>query len=152
MQPTPAKSSMMTSIVVPILIVLAIGAGVGLAGYGIKQVLAPPVSATTTPNTNSTAAPQTAVVSMPNGVGGAQGLNFNPANVTIAKGGKVTWNNNDTLPHTVTSTIIPSGASSFNSGNMIPGASFTQTFTVDGTYNYVCSYHPWMTGRVIVTG
>ena len=142
----------MTSIVVSILIVLAIGAGVGLAGYGIKQVLAPPVGATTTPNTNSTTAPMTAVVSMPSGVGGVQGLNFNPANVTIAKGGKVTWNNNDTLAHTVTSTAIPSGASSFNSGNMAPGASFSQTFTVDGTYHYVCSYHYWMTGIVIVTG
>jgi plastocyanin len=152
MQTTPAKSSMMTSIVVPILIVLAIGAGVGLAGYGIKQALAPPVSATTTPNTNSTTAPQTAVVSMPNGVGGAQGLNFNPANVTIAKGGKVTWNNNDTLPHTVTSTTIPSGAQKFDSGNMNAGATYSVTFTMDGTYHYVCSYHPWMNGIVIVNG
>ena len=142
----------MTSIVAPILIVLAIGACVGLAGYGIKQVLAPPVSATTTPNANSTTAPQTAVVSMPNGVGSSQGLNFNPGNVTIAKGGKVTWNNNDTLPHTVTSTSVPSGAESFNSGNMPAGSSFSWTFTVDGTYRYYCSYHPWMTGMVTVTG
>ena len=134
------------------MIVLTIGAGVGLAGYGVKQVLAPAVSGTTTPRTNSTMAPQTAVVSMPNGVGSTQSLNYNSANVTIAKGGKVIWNNNDTLPHTVTSTSVPSGASTFNSGNMNPGASFTQTFTVDGTYSYVCSYHPWMHGVVIVTG
>lgn len=139
---------MMTTFVVPILIVLAIGAGIGLAGYGIKQVVAPPVNTTTT----STTSVQTAVVSMPNGVGSTQSLNFNPANITIAKGGKVTWNNNDTLAHTVTSTSVPSGASSFNSGNMVAGASFSQTFTVDGTYSYVCSYHPWMHGTVTVTG
>ncbi len=143
---------MVFKVLVPVLIVLAIGAGVGLAGYGIKQVLAPPVSPTTiTPVTNSTA-PLAVAVSMPSGVGGDQSLNFQSANVTVAKGGKVTWTNNDALAHTVTSTTIPSGAQSFDSGNMAAGATYSVTFTVDGTYHYVCSYHPWMNGIVIVTG
>jgi manganese oxidase len=139
----------MTRIVVPVLIVLAVGACVGLAGYETKQILAPPVSST--PATTTTA-PQTATVSMPSGVGGAQGLTFTPANITIAKGGTVTWSNDDTLPHTVTSTTVPSGASTFDSGNMPAGATFSHQFTVDGTYHYYCAYHYWMTGTVIVTG
>ena len=141
----------MTSIVVSVLIVLAIGAGVGLAGYGIKQVLAPPVSATTNPTT-TISPPMNVSVSMPNGVGGTQGLNFNPVNVNLTKGGEVVWTNNDNLNHTVTSTTIPSGATSFNSGPMAPGAIFKWVFTVDGTYHYLCAYHSWMEGTVTVTG
>ncbi len=142
----------MVSIVAPILIVLAIGGVIGFAGYEIKQIIAPPASSTTTTSPPSTSAPSSVTVSMPNGVGGVQGLNFSPANVTVAKGGKVTWTNNDTSVHTVTSTSIPSGASSFDSGDLTHGQTFSETFTVDGTYHYYCKYHAWMTGIVIVTG
>ncbi len=89
---------------------------------------------------------------MPKGVGSTQGLNYNPASVSVAKGGKVTWTNNDPVPHTVTSTSVPSGASSFDSGNMNQNATYTVTFTVDGTYQYKCTYHPWMHGTLTVTG
>ena len=91
-------------------------------------------------------------VSIPKGVGSSQGLNYAPASVTVAKGGKVTWTNNDPVAHTVTATSWPSGASGFDSGNMNPNATYTVTFTVDGTYNYLCSYHYWMHGTVMVTG
>jgi len=71
----------------------------------------------------------------------------------LGKGGKVTWTNNDPVPHTVTSTFnIPSGATSFDSGNMNQNATYTVTFTVAGTYQYTCTYHPWMHGTVVVTG
>jgi plastocyanin len=63
----------------------------------------------------------------------------------------VTWVNNDgSVHHTVTSTSVPSGATSFNSGDMAGGATFTYTFTVPGVYQYDCVYHPWMTGTVTV--
>jgi len=89
---------------------------------------------------------------MPKGVGGDQSLNFQPASVTVAKGGKVTWTNNDVANHTVTSTTTPSGAASFNSGNLGPTATYTAPFTVAGTYKYFCVYHYWMPGTIIVTG
>jgi len=54
------------------------------------------------------------------------------------------------VAHTVTSKTVPTGASSFNSGEMLPGATFTYTFTVPGTYSYYCIYHSWMTGTVTV--
>ena len=57
----------------------------------------------------------------------------------------VTWINNDDAPHTVTATN-----DNFNSGNMNPGQSWTYTFTEPGTYTYYCTYHPWMTGTIIV--
>lgn len=145
------KPPMIVQIVASILIVLAIGAGIGLAGTGIYQlvtganILTGPSSASGTPASAS--------VSMPNGVGTSQSLNFQPSTVTISRGGSVTWTNSDPVHHTVTSTGVPSGAATFDSGDMNQTATFRVLFTVDGTYNYDCTYHAsWMKGTVIVTG
>ena len=149
METAPKKPNYLVQIVAPILIVIAIGAAIGLGCVGVYQL------ATGVPIfslSSSTTGGSTVSVSIPNGVGNSQGLNYAPASVNVAKGGKVTWTNNDPVPHTVTSTSVPSGASSFDSGNMNANATYTVTFTVDGTYQYKCSYHPWMHGTVIVTG
>jgi len=149
LETAPKKTNYLVQIVAPVLIVIAIGGAIGLGCVGIYQL------ATGVPIfslSSSTTGGSTVNVSIPNGVGNSQGLNYAPASVNVAKGGKVTWTNNDPVPHTVTSTIVPSGASSFDSGNMNANATYTVTFTVDGTYHYKCSYHPWMSGTVIVTG
>ncbi len=149
LETAPKKPTNYTLIIVPVLIVIAIGACIGLASAGIYQL------ATGSPIfslSSSTTGGSSVSVSIPNGVGSSQGLNYLPASVTVAKGGSVVWRNNDPVPHTVTATTVPTGASHFDSGNMNPNATYTVTFTVDGTYNYVCSYHPWMHGTVIVTG
>ena len=70
---------------------------------------------------------------------------FDPASISVAVGTTVTWINNDTVPHTVTATD-----GSFNSGNLNPGESFSFTFESAGTFDYICNYHPNMTGTVIV--
>jgi len=145
----PKKPTNYTLIIVPVLIVIAIGACIGLASAGIYQL------ATGSPIfslASSTTGGSSVSVSIPNGVGSSQGLTYVPASVTVAKGGSVVWKNNDPVPHTVTSTSVPSGASSFDSGNMNSTATYTVTFIVSGTYQYKCSYHPWMTGTVVVTG
>jgi plastocyanin len=145
----PPKKMKYAELIVPILIVLAIGAGIGLAGLGVYQLTTgSPIFAFSNSNTGGS----TIGVSIPKGVGSTQGLNYVPVTVSVAKGGKVTWTNNDPVPHTVTSTSVPSGASSFDSGNMNQNATYTVTFTVDGTYQYKCTYHPWMHGTVTVTG
>ena len=155
MESAPAKKKdYLQILVVPVLIVLAVGAGIGLAGLGIYQVatgsnvFATPSGTTSTTTTTG----QIVNVSMPNGVGTNQSLNFVPVNVTLAKGGTVKWTNNDPTPHTVTSTSVPSGAQSFDSKNMAQGSTFTYMFTVSGTYLYICAYHSWMRGAVTVTG
>ena len=149
METTPKKKNDWVKIVASILIVIAIGAGIGLGSAGIYQLsTGVPIFSISSATTGES----TVNVSMPNGIGNSQGLNYAPASVNVAKGGKVTWTNNDPVPHTVTSTSVPSGASSFDSGNMNANATYTITFSVDGTYLYKCSYHPWMHGTVIVTG
>jgi len=67
--------------------------------------------------------------------------------VVIGVNNTVMWTNNDGTVHTVTSTT-----GVFDSGYLNPGQSWTYTFTKDGTYQYHCTLHNWMTGTVIVTG
>jgi plastocyanin len=76
---------------------------------------------------------------------------YSPDIVTLVIGvnNTVTWTNDDSAAHTLTSSSAPSGAS-FNSGNMNIGATCTHTFTVPGTYRYFCKYHSWMTGTIVV--
>ena len=145
------KKPLIIQVIAPILIVLAVGAGVGLVGLGVTRLIGGPNVFSTT--TSSGPGPSSVSVTIVNGTGIQQSLNFQPSSVTVAKGGTVTWTNNDkNIPHTVTSVSVPAGAAAFDSGQMNYTATFKVTFNVDGTYNYVCSYHPWMHGTVIVTG
>ncbi len=70
---------------------------------------------------------------------------FSPATLTITAGDTVTWTNNDQVVHTATSTT---GA--FDSGDLDQGESFSFTFTNPGTYDYLCTPHPTMTGQIVV--
>ncbi len=76
-----------------------------------------------------------------------KGFAFNPATITVSKGTTVTWTNEDSAPHTVTTTNAPVA---FDSGRMSKGEQFSQTFDAAGTYEYYCSIHPNMKGKVIV--
>jgi len=71
--------------------------------------------------------------------------------VTVSVGATVTWTNDDTAAHTVTSgtpTDGPDGV--FDSSIVMSGATFEHTFEEAGDYDYFCIVHPWMTGKVIV--
>ncbi len=70
---------------------------------------------------------------------------FAPATLTIIVGDTVTWTNRDAVAHTATSI-----AAGFGSGNLEQGESHSVTFTVPGTYDYLCTPHPSMTGRIVV--
>jgi amicyanin len=70
---------------------------------------------------------------------------FAPAELTIAVGDTVTWTNRDDMIHTATGVT---GA--WDSGDLALGESYSLTFTAPGTYDYLCTPHPSMTGRIIV--
>jgi len=103
----------------------------------------PPTSTTSTTSTSPAIAHVTILpgASYPNSTG------YSPDTITVVIGvnNTVEWVNNETAPHTVTATDH-----SFDSGNLSPGDTWTYTFTKPGTYTYVCTYHPWMKGTVIV--
>ena len=75
---------------------------------------------------------------------------FNPASITISKGTTITWTNNDSVTHTITSGVYPQSNGLFNSGNLAPSQSFTHTFDATGTFHYYCGIHSFMTGTIIV--
>ena len=76
---------------------------------------------------------------------------FVPSMVTIDVGGEVTWENNDTAAHTVTSGTPTGGPDGhFDSSLVMAGSSFFHTFDEAGTFDYFCMVHPWMEGTVVV--
>jgi YVTN family beta-propeller protein len=70
---------------------------------------------------------------------------FAPDAITVKAGETVTWTNNDGAPHTVTFKDHSAGSDS-----LAPGQTFARAFEQPGTYEYFCSFHEFMTGRVIV--
>jgi plastocyanin len=76
------------------------------------------------------------------------GYAFHPAKLVVAPGTQVTFANHDQTAHTATAT--GSDASGFDSGTIKPGASATVTFRKAGTYTYICQFHAFMHGTVVV--
>ncbi|HYK89323.1 MAG TPA: cupredoxin family copper-binding protein, partial [Acidobacteriota bacterium] len=71
-------------------------------------------------------------------------FNFSPATLTVQVGATVTWINQDDVPHNVVEVD-----KKFKSGILDTGDRFTYTFKTAGAYDYFCSIHPHMTGKVI---
>ncbi len=73
-----------------------------------------------------------------------------PSEITISAGESVTWVNEDSAFHSVTSGFYDAPQNLFDSGYMDPFESYTLTFDESGTFDYFCTLHPWMEGQVIV--
>jgi plastocyanin len=88
---------------------------------------------------------------------------FVPASVTVKAGDTVKWTNPYNITHTVTfdpaqaqtaaDVSLPAGAEPFGSADIEEEGTFSHTFTVKGTYKYVCKLHEamGMVGTVIVS-
>jgi len=72
---------------------------------------------------------------------------FKPKTLKIKVGTIVTWKNTTTVPHTATS----DDGTTFNSGTINPGGSFSFTFKKKGTFTYHCNFHPFMHGSIVVS-
>lgn len=76
---------------------------------------------------------------------------FNPQVLTIKLGDSVTWVNEDSSLHIVASNPHPTHTDLPGLiGDVAPGANYTFTFSIAGTWGYHCHVHPAMTGTVIV--
>ena len=115
--------------------VLSGNMNMGVEGFGnsIQQ----PITATSIPS-NST------VVRI---VANAGSNSFSPNPVEVKVGETVTWINDDSGRHTVTS----KDDGIFDSGVLGKGQSFSYTFDTAGEYPYYCEPHPNMVGTVVVT-
>jgi plastocyanin len=72
-------------------------------------------------------------------------FSFTPATTAVPVGTTITWTNRDDVPHNVVST-----ERKFKSPVLDTDEQFSHTFEAPGTYQYYCSIHPKMTGRVVV--
>jgi plastocyanin len=71
---------------------------------------------------------------------------FNPNILSIKTGTTVTWVNNDSAPHTITSDT----GTLLKSDTIAPGQSFSFTFAKGESVDYHCSIHTTMKGKIIV--
>lgn len=76
---------------------------------------------------------------------------FEPSAVTARVGDSIMWANTGGAAHTATA------PGAFDSGDLVPafrsrpGGTYSWTATTAGTFAYACTYHPWMTGTLVVT-
>jgi trimeric autotransporter adhesin len=98
----------------------------------------------------------TATITVGGGGGGAPpgsatvttpGVTFNPSAVTIGVGGTVTWQFSGARHNVVFRSAAPPGG---NIPDTEPGISVSRTFNTAGTYDYDCTRHNGMSGRVVV--
>jgi plastocyanin len=103
---------------------------------GAPQPAIPQIPATTTSTAPSGSAQAKVNIS---------GFTFSPGALPITKGTTVTWTNNDSTTHTVTS-----DAGIWDSGDLEPGKTFSYTFTQPGTFPYHCTIHTSMKAEIVV--
>ena len=77
-----------------------------------------------------------------------QDIEYVPKEVTVKKGGTVTWTNSDSVTHTVTKEGGP--GPDFDSANIEVDGTFKQKFNMAGAIEYVCTIHPNQTGTITV--
>ena len=118
----------------------------GAATGGANATAGTPAATTTT---------TAATLTIPMGASTPGNPAYEPASLTVKKGDAIDVVNKDSSPHTVTS---GTGVEDPNAGKMfdtsiINAAASAQIATADleaGEYDYHCSVHPFMTGKIIV--
>ena len=68
---------------------------------------------------------------------------FSPAQLSAKAGRTVTWTNDSTTAHTVTTADV-------DSGGISPQKTYSLKMDKAGTYDYFCRYHPTEKGQVTV--
>lgn len=76
---------------------------------------------------------------------------------TVPVGEIIEWQNTGPVAHDIRFTNDPSSgefaadAEPALRGYLAPGGVWQVKFTIAGTYQYVCSFHPGMVGTIVVT-
>jgi plastocyanin len=73
-------------------------------------------------------------------------FDYEPSVLEVTPGTAVKWTNEDSAPHTATDQD-----DTFDTDRLDRGESGEITFETTGTYEYICTYHPYMEGRIVVS-
>ncbi len=143
----------------PITVIFLAAMAVGIGSYTALGFIGPGAQFSLHPQ-NETSATQAATptlptapvisVNIPANASIKGNPNFTPNTVTVPKADIIQWTNNDKVAHTVTS--APDG-SAFDSSLITSGKTFSlDTSKLNATeYDYLCTVHPFMTGKIIIT-
>src|SRR6266542_1062618 len=91
----------------------------------------------------SSGGPQTTGSASGRGEVKIESFRFQPTTLNVTRGTVVVWTNDDSAPHTATAK-----EGSFDTGRLDKGESGQVTFDMPGTFDYTCSFHSRMNGRV----
>ncbi len=86
------------------------------------------------------------------------GNSYHPKIIQVAPGTTVRWINEDVFTYMegefsgIHNMIVKTGPERFASPMLAHAESWSQTLTVEGEYTYICTPHPYMEGRIVVTG
>lgn len=132
-------------LLVPFAVASIAAAGCGSSGSSDTGTTAAPAS---TASSSAAAAPTPApskgkVVQV-----GMKNIAFTPKDITVKVGQKITWTNEEEVPHNVTA---DSGAK-FASKTFSKGGTFSYTPEKAGLIKYECTIHPGMVGTITVEG
>ena len=72
------------------------------------------------------------------------GMKFSPQVVQVRKGDTIVWENRDMFVHNVT-------AAGLKSGDLVPGKAWRHVVHETVSFDYLCTLHPVMKGRVDIT-
>lgn len=111
------------------------GIAFGLGALVLAGVL---ITRADAPSAQQSAAPKTYTVRI-------EGMRFNPPALTVQRGNRVVWVNEDLVPHTVTA-----DRKAFDSRSISPNSSWSWIARKPGDYDYGCTFHPTMKGRITV--
>lgn len=136
----------------PKLLLIVVLTSIGITASGImisSSIVTPAYSSSSSSGSPSKSLSGTNDVSI---IGIKKDKSFDPNPIEIKVGDSVTWINDDNEIHTVTSgrSEGPTIGQDFDSGTLASGESFTHKFEKTGTFEYFCSFHESMIGKVVV--
>ena len=131
-----------TILIIGLFLIMAFISGSGISCQSQAPSQAPPAPSPGLPEEPSPGAPPGAPPQIEAAI---EGFAFKPATLNIPVGTTVIWYNNDSAPHTITARD-----NLFDSGSFSGIDTFSYTFEAKGTFEYYCTIHPYMEGKVVV--
>jgi amicyanin len=134
-----------TIIILVVVLVIVVGAYYLVVANNSSDQIYP--NSTTTSSANDTGSSTVSDSSLENVTVNISNFVYSPSPLTVKKGTKVIWINNDSVQHDVVSVL----GDTLKSPLLSQGQAFNFVFNDVGTYDYYCTIHPNMKGAVIVT-